>query len=246
MLCAAYRPPNNNEFWESFERNIEHVKSTEKCKYMLILGDFNADFNDVNGHKLLQLCVVQNLNCHITEATRITATTKTCLDQIISNMPNFISKTTVMPPVSTNDHCTVSVNLNFKIVKEQPYNRIIWLYNEGDFEGFRDALEHVNWNDCFESGCVNNACMKWNETFLNIARAFIPNKVVLVRPNDSPWFTNELRNLKRKVNRLYQKAKVKPNPTHWENYRKANLDYKNQLDNAERVYNESLYDSLST
>ena len=165
MICTAYRPPNVHHFWETFERNIELVKSREPLKYMLILGDLNADFRDVNGNHLLNMCALQNLNCHITEPTRITSTTQTCLDQIISNMPNFVSSAAVLPPVSTNDHCTVSVDLDFTVAKEQPYNRIIWLYGEGDFNGFRNALMQADWEECFESGNVNNACTKWNETF---------------------------------------------------------------------------------
>ena len=83
--------------------------------------------------------------CHISEPTRITSTTSACLDQVISNMPNFIHGTSVTPPVSTNDHCTVAVILNMKINKELPYKRLIWLYKQGNYPGFRNAL--VNYNE---------------------------------------------------------------------------------------------------
>ena len=43
LVCNVYRPPNHNDFWEHFSTNIEHVKDTHKAKYMLLLGDLNAD-----------------------------------------------------------------------------------------------------------------------------------------------------------------------------------------------------------
>ena len=246
LICTAYRPPNYVEFWEHLERNIETVKANENTKYILIMGDLNADFSDVNGDHLLNLCAVQNLTCHISEPTRITPTSQTCLDQIISNMPNFVTSTSITPPLSTNDHCTVSINLDFKIVKDEPYTRLLWNYKEGDYIGFKNALSEVNWDECFESSCVNKACSMWCESFLNVARMYIPNKMVLIRPKDSPWYTNELRKFKRKVNRLFKKAKRTLNPNHWNDYKQASREYKSKLDIAEENYNKSLYGSLVT
>lgn len=70
-----------------------------------------------------------------------------------------------MPPISTNDHCTVGVHLNFKIAKD---------------------LAYTNFEACFEMNDPNDAAVKWTETFLNISRTIVPNKVVTVRPNDVP------------------------------------------------------------
>ena len=243
LLCNVYRPPQNTEFWEHFERNIELVKERYQFKYLLILGDLNADFNTVNGRHLSELCANQNLTFHVREPTRITATTSSCLDQIISNMPNFVSNVSVTAPVSTNDHCTVSVHLDLKIPKEEPYQRHIWQYKQGDFPGFRQALENADWESCFD-GDVNEACTKWTDTFLNIARMFIPNKFILIRPNDKPWYTNALRHLKRRVKRLFHIAKRSNVKEHWERYKTERNNYQMNLDLAEDQHKQSLAESL--
>jgi len=68
---------------------------------IIILGDLNAD--------PVPTMVLNTL--HINEPTRITDNTSTCLDQIITNMPNFVRNTNVPGPLANCDHCLVSANL---------------------------------------------------------------------------------------------------------------------------------------
>ena len=244
LICNVYRPPNCADFWEHFDANIDLVKSESMTKNLIILGDLNADFNTLHGRHMTELCLIHNLHYHINEPTRITATTKTCLDQIISNIPNFISSTTIDPPVSTNDHCTVGLQLKFNLIKEQAYHRHVWLYEKRDNDGFRQALSNANWELCFLNNNVDEACSKWTETFINIARVFIPNKSILIRPRDSPWFTCELRKMRRKIIRLYHNAKTKMNAYHWNKYKVFRNEYQCNLDKAEGDYTQALNDSL--
>ena len=50
---------------------------------------------------------------------------------------------------------------------------------------------HKYWNrdECFISDDVDDVCESWTEKLLSIPRAFIPNKAVLIKPNDKPWYT---------------------------------------------------------
>ena len=250
LICNTYRPPNYQEYWHIFETNIENVKSDSHTKHILIMGDLNADFETVNGNHLCDVCLNHNLDYHIKQPTRITDRSATCLDQIITNFPNYVINTIVDPPVSSNDHCTVGLEMNFKIINDLPYHRQIWLYKDGDYEGFRKALLNYNWDECFTNLDVDNACLKWTETVLNIARSFIPNKVVLIRPNDSPWFNNELRRLLRKMKRLFKKARSTLNADHWDQYKTIKVEFQNKLAMAESNYfknkNESLGSSKNT
>ena len=52
---------------------------------------------------------------HITEATKITDTSRTCSDQILTNRSNFACGSNIGIPVSNNDHCTVSVKLTLEL-----------------------------------------------------------------------------------------------------------------------------------
>ena len=82
--------------------------------------------------------------------------------------------------------------------------------------------------------------------FLNVARTNIPNKMVTIRPHDSPWFTTHLRLLKRKCHRAFKKFKKTSAPTDWNRYRTACNLYHNELDAAEAKYDCTLSASLAT
>ena len=99
--------------------------------------------------KLNQLCQAENLECLVHEATRITNSTATVLDQIITNSLNYVKRISVMPPISTNDHCTVGAGLNFKVNKEWAYMRLVWEYQDANFQEFRDALSETHFEECF-------------------------------------------------------------------------------------------------
>ena len=90
------------------------------------------------------------------------------LDQFISNIPEFIQDTNVDPPLLTNDHCTISITLKFKVSKQRPIERLIWQYKQADFEALNVALQNANWEPCFEQPNVDFACSKWNEIFLKV------------------------------------------------------------------------------
>lgn len=244
LLCNVYRPPSDLSFWEHFASNIESVKSINTTKHLIMLGDLNADFTSTNGTHLLEICDKYNMKYHVKSPTRITASSQTCLDQILSNVPNFITDITVDAPVSTNDHCTVGATMKFRIHNESAYYRNIWLYNKGDYVGLKSHLTNLDWNTCFSNDDVDKACTAWTEMFLNAARTFIPMKSVLVRPKDSPWYNNELRKLKRKVLKLYKKAKMNRN-TYWNQYKEASLLYHDKLNEAEKQYKQQLNDSLA-
>ena len=120
-----------NNFWDKLEENTEHVKSLYKAQNMLLLGYLNVDFGTINGRKHLDLCTQHNLHYCINEPTRISETSKTCLDQILINTPNFIYESTIEPPVCNNDHCSVGLKLILQFLASI-HIREIWSYREGD------------------------------------------------------------------------------------------------------------------
>ena len=245
LICNCYRPPDRNDFWDSFDAVIENIKQTNSYRYMYIIGDLNADFNSQQGNKLKQFCISNNFEYLIKEPTRITENTQTCLDQILTNAPNFVTNVAVSPPISTNDHCTISCKLNFKITNKSTYLRNIWLFSKTNFNDFRQELENTDFNSIFDNDDIDSVCKSWSEMLLDVANRTIPNKSVLVRPNDSPWYTSNLRLLKRKMLRLFHKFKSKNTLNSWEKYKTARNEYQHSLDVAEETYKNSLANSLT-
>ena len=81
--------------------------------------------------------------------------------------------------------------------------------------------------------------------FLQIARQYIPNRIVKIRPNDAPWYNNELRCLKRKMQRLFRKYRNQKNSVSWEWYKNARNEYQLNLTTAEDKYHKERSESLA-
>ncbi|WP_215897650.1 hypothetical protein, partial [Acinetobacter baumannii] len=76
-------------------------------------------------------------------------------------------------------------------------------YQLADFNYFRSELSKLDWDACFDFDSVDDICNAWTASFLNTARQCIPNKMVTIRPCDTPWYNSELRKLKRKKERYH-------------------------------------------
>ena len=127
LLCTCYSPPDGNHvFWDELQYMID-LTYLGKVKNTILTGDFNADPFTANGEKLLSFSDINAFKLHITEPTRITEMSSSILDQ-------FIQGTNVDPPLLTNDHCTISITLKFKVSKLRPIERSIWQYKQADFE----------------------------------------------------------------------------------------------------------------
>ena len=97
LLGTIYRPPNSRvEFWDKFQEMLDNVKM-DTIKQIVIMGDFNAHEHTASGVKLDILNGINHLTSHINEPTRITETTQTNLDKIITNIPHFVTNAEVIP-----------------------------------------------------------------------------------------------------------------------------------------------------
>ena len=92
LIGLFYRPPNSTiEFWDALESNIE--KASELNLDLLILGDFNQDILNLNPNcQFFRIMSKFNLQNIIKEPTRITPTTSTCLDLIMTNHQSVVFK----------------------------------------------------------------------------------------------------------------------------------------------------------
>lgn len=246
ILCTAYRPPTVSDFWikvHDIYNGIANLYSNDS--HFILLGDFNSDPNTTAGKRMSDFCELNSLQSIVTEPTRITPTSSTVLDQIICSCYNMLKSVCVHPPVSSNDHCTVSAVFNFKVKREQAYERYVWAYNDGDYVAFRYALLNCDWSDCFDKDTnIDSIYDKWKKQFLCIAKSHIPYKKVTIRPRDPPWYSSELRRMYRKRHRLYRKAAKTNRPDHWELYSKSVVDYKKACNDRENEYNLMLASKL--
>ena len=110
-VINSYRPPSGNpsKAIEIIHGCLQTCDNLQK-REIIIMGDLNINMlkSNTTGEKLLkELCKDFNLSQLITNPTRITQTTRTLLDIIITNM-NFVKESGVLDYV-ISDHLPVYV-----------------------------------------------------------------------------------------------------------------------------------------
>ena len=108
-----------------YQESLEHAKDDE-INNIILTGDFNSDpiKNSRNYGWLTRTCSNLNLENRISEPTRITEQSQTCLDLFLSNLQDKVNIARVSHPVGNSDHITVElqIKLNFHINKNANFD----------------------------------------------------------------------------------------------------------------------------
>lgn len=207
LLCTVYRPPNaTKQFWEQCHSSIE--RAIDISSNIVIVGDINVDLLTITRHHVLSE-ILSNFNLVniINKPTRIGNTRESLLDPIIISEQIKHIESEVLPidrSISDHDACLVRIEINSKL--SSSYKRDISCYNRANLDEFNRLIEAFSWEEMFaESENVDEACTKFTNKFLSMARTCIPSKLVTIRPNDKPWMTSELRKNIRIRDRLHKK-----------------------------------------
>jgi hypothetical protein len=244
LYGTLYRPPNApDQFWTDLSQNLNQVYQSG-INVILISGDLNADFGTRNGQRLQDFLNLHGLSALINEPTRITRSTSSILDQFLINIPSLTKDTLVLPPVSNNDHCTITTTLNVPLSKPKAYKRTMWDFKNADFEKFRKELSGIDFSFCENCSDLNNILTLWSDLFLLKAKSSIPSKIAIIRPRDKPWFSGFLRRLLRKKNRVHLRAKKYNTIDHWAQFRSVRNQYFREIKRAKEDHETSKLNKL--
>ena len=151
------------------------------------------------------------------------------------------------PPLGNSDHVVVSVSIDFPINSKQdaPFHRAAYDYSGADWDGLRDHLRDVSWEDIFKlsaSAAASEFC-KWVQVGIDVC---IPHRKYQVKPHSSSWFSAACAAAivhRNHFFRLYQqnkssKSKVK--------FRQASNRCKRVLEVAKLVYATKTKESITS
>ena len=94
------------------------------------------------------------------------------------------------PPLGNSDRVLVSVSIDFPINSKQdtPFHRMAYDYSRADWDGLRDHLRDVPWEDTFRlsaSAAASEFC-EWVQVGIDV---YIPHRKYQVKLHSSPWFS---------------------------------------------------------
>ena len=88
------------------------------------------------------------------------------------------------------------------------------------------------------------AASRWTEDFMTIAKEKIPNKVVIIRPRDKPFFNTELRKIRGEKTRKHNIAKLINTPNLWNDFRQIRNKYNDAIKYQKQKCEEKQLQSL--
>ena len=166
-----------------------------------VFGDFNVhneDWLTYSGgtDRPAELCYNFSISNDLTQIvnfhTRIPdcdSHTPALLDLFLSSDASICS-TMAFPPLGNSDHVVVSVSIDFPINSKQdtPFHRLAYDYSRANWDGLRNHLRYVLWEDIFKlsaSGAASEFC-EWVQVGIDV---YIPHRKYQVKPHSSPRFS---------------------------------------------------------
>ena len=171
----------------------------------------------------------------------------TALLNLFVSSDAIISSTMVFPPLGNSDHVVVSVSIDFATNSQRgaPFHCIAYDYSCADWDGLRDHLRDVPWEDIFKLGAsvaASEFC-EWVQVGIDV---YIHHRKYQVKPHSSPWFSAACAAAivhRNHFFRLYQKDKSSDSKV---KFRQASNHYKRVLEAAKLAYATKTKESITS
>ena len=238
LIGTLYRPPSKPaDFIETIKDHITNVIDTCSNCNIVITGDFNSDLlNKDKKKKIDQLCKEVQLNSLIYTPTRVTQTSKTCLDLILVSDKDKVFATGNIP-VGFSDHNLVFMSYKTYHVKVKPKIVKTRTYRKFNASAYENDLNNCNWNLVFQETDPNAAWCTFKDIVKEICDKHAPIVEVRVKGNQPAWFNDEILSLCKDRDVYKAKAQKSNSPADWKTYR----DIRNQTNNTIKQVKKNYY-----
>ncbi|KAK3105198.1 hypothetical protein FSP39_019583 [Pinctada imbricata] len=247
LLGSFYRPPDSSsDYWNLINHSID-LAFNSKIDNIIVTGDFNCNQISNNHNEIKKISDAFTLFQLISEPTHYTESSSSLIDLILTNNPNLISVSGVSDPFLPNEiryHCPIFAFLSIPKTKKSSFSRKIWVFNNTNFEQYRNKLSSIDWTPILLEENIDKSAEKITNCILQTATETIPNKYITVRKNDLPWINNSIRKLIRKRKRIHKLAKQTNTTENWSKFRQIRNKCIGLIRTSQVEYFEKLSEKL--
>jgi len=153
FITSLYIPPRNTKlqkFYESLENMINKKYTIDKNATYDILGDFNINlFNSKLCEDFFENSLCNGLLPIITRPTRITESTSSLIDNILTNDPT--NTQCYIMPSTISDHFHVILSRSTIKQKSKTLESLYRPISDENIECLKEQLSNFNWNTILSS-----------------------------------------------------------------------------------------------
>ena len=246
LVGVIYR---SHESIDSFNNDMDAILQivSKENKNCYMLGDFNIDLLKEETHRpisdFLDLIYANHIIPSITKPTRITETSATIIDNILTNSNDDVLKANILVTDIT-DHFPTVLFQNFDRFKQKVNHQNKYTYKRNhtndNIARFKKSLMSVNWKEILEGENTDVDYNNFMKKFSDLYDECIPLKKITTNRRKtpiSPWITKGLLKSINTKNKLYKQYLQSPSDE-----RKIKFKtYRNKLNNLMRKCKREYY-----
>jgi hypothetical protein len=255
VVVALYRTPDSDfeVFMVKFDKLLEKLSRMNRSNMFFICGDFNVDLLLSTNRSRRFLNVVHSYNFHTVfkNATRITNSSATCIDNVITNVDQVFYHGQI-DELGISDHCSLNMFLNgvFQIRKRKVFQTRA-VTDSMKLKAFTNNISQDKWSSCLSisasSGAYNEFLRKFHLRFLES----FPMVTIQIHPNSDKgrrsWMSRGLKVSSINKRHLFQLSKINPDPNFQIYFKKYKKTFKKTIQAAKSLFNNKMInDSKNT
>lgn len=223
VIVDIYRPPSGNLhiFFEQFEILLDELG---ECKKVIICGDFNINLLLDSKYKTQFITLMQayNFEATLNLPTRVTAKSKTCIDNFITNIDKALILNVSNFSIDFSDHdaqlfglTDISVGCNNSKVHTTKWGRN---FNTNSLNKFYNSVLVIDWQTVYQS---DNKFMCFYDILFKHFNVAFPTKKIHIKRKNKSWISAGIRKSSKTKRQLHQLIKDYPHPVlinHYKTY----------------------------
>ena len=249
-LFSIYRNPDlDDSIFDCLLSSMASIQESDRKATFIFVGDFNAHHNDwydsgarnnVHGHAAKDFATNSGCEQLIVKATHIGGN---CLDLLFTDCPGIVTAD-VGGTIGSSDHSFISAKIKInQFIPNVCTSRKIYLKSRADWDGIDCDLRNADW--CAINRHVDMVS-SLTDTLTNIIGERIPTRILKFRTKDKAWFNDDCRNAYNEKQSAFHLWSNNRSDLCWENFTRLRADAQSIYDTAEREYNNSLKETLSS
>lgn len=211
-ILSTYRPPSYDT--DNFLLDLHDIltlNKKENSKTDIFIGDINIDLlvSDVTNNVYLNLLLEFGFIQTVTTPTRVTETTKSCIDHIfLKNCDVDMHDKSFVLQDSFSDHYAIIIVLNSGLIRNPTCNSNIPSYNRQlNMNKLKHYLANEDWAEIYDQKDVNSC----TDLFMSKLSLFMKDSTTCIHFKETrlkPWITQGIlnsirtRNILRKISIL--------------------------------------------